>query len=351
MNNFKTTKRIIGVILAAAGTLSLSACSFFEGNTYMEPSVPMYTLPRSENEYRESISLITGEDSASLELKKNYYEALREMDVLSETDYRELADTYEKLGLKEEARATYITLQRLFPSKENLEHINSITLDMNDDMIAGLDTIKDALLSLSKMEDYSNISADEAKKIADDVKAAITSEDFKAQYCDELVGVCGKYYYKSPEYVCQVMTDYRTTAITYKYSDFTFLKLNYSEDGLTLFAGKYLNDAYNGKFVLINYDKDNIRQTSYDGTLTNNMLTGKFNVIAYENGEQSMKYSGRFNNDGTTRLTQYDALLEKGELIYALDDNNETYLYIENAGIEYVFACEFVGISKYTQWQ
>ena len=340
----------ISALSLALGCALLSGCS----NTVNEQSENMqYALPMGEADYRAAIALL-GEDEVSNAMKVKYYEALHDLDVFEDNDYRALIDAYERAGDSSAARAMIIEAHKLNPSAEYVEKLNSLTVTISDsDEAAGvLADVYSKLVSLEGV-DLSK-SAASANIAGGQLLALINTDDFRASMSDGLVGVNRVSVYKNADYTCEITCGYAGTDICFTSSDRVVKRVSLGKDQMVVAYAIKENDAYNGAYTALHFSLEGRLGTVYTGTMKSNLLTTSITVKTFDTDKNSDtfggitgNYTGKLKVTGESNVTGYDVMEEKGIIVYAVDDENDSYLYV-NAPKEgkFIFDNEFVGILK-----
>lgn len=355
MNKYLKKNRV----LMAAAVSFLAVSTLFAGcnkNASNEPNKPHYVLPMTEKDYRNSIALLTGDDATSLSMKQQYYESLKELDVFTEADYLALADTYNKLGDKLSYRDTLVELHRLYPSAEYINKINEISFSFTDSDSAFKNEAELIGTVSEKLDAMGNADISEfsvaANTVALELLEVFSSDRWAASLSDGLVGVDFNASYTGSEYSCEINSGYDGISLRFAYNDKSIKSVSLLADELTVNYSVYLNSAFNGDFKSLHFNRQGALKSAATGTFKDNLCKSKINVKMFDADSSSAdfcklvgSYTGKVLNNGTTGVEKYDVLEEKGFVVYAVDEDNDSYLYAPaKSKDELILNNEFFGI-------
>lgn len=254
-----------------------------------------------------------------------------EEDVLSEEDYIKLVKTYEAQGNLTAQREALIELHKHYPSREYVKQISEIVVqkDSSDAQVAGLmDDLMDYLL----------------KDDAGGLRRLVTSDAWKEQMQDDLVGVWRKTEFAG-EHMVQVVSDtYTTTAAVLLDTD-TYLYFAVDASGMITAEVGYTDGYFQDDCRISYFNENNVLIRDFAGTLVDNVCVGDFSVTYEE-----IIYSGTLQENGTTAEEQIEEVTEDGNVIYAYAED-ESFLYEPDADVEtFVIDREYLGLPETLVW-
>ena len=280
------------------------------------------------NDVKQYISSTFSSDDEDGEatLDEDYYFDLEDSGEITETDYLDWASYYEDLGDTANERLVLIKVHTLYPSDEYVDMISSIPVEITEETQSYLITTSmDAAIG----------------GLMDVAMETVESEEFKDCYLEQLVGVRRHSIYYTNDGQFDVYADDESTDIIYHGYDETYRQLYYDSTGAYIFQTSLLDNQYNGDFTFEKYSSDKSLQVFYSGNLSNGVCTGDFNIQF-----DSYMYTGSFDEEGHTTVTQVDSVTSAGNVIYVYDKNQVAYLYTEGTVDTFTITPEFLGVKE-----
>ena len=331
----KRYKNIVCACIVSICTICLTACGAKKGTSEAISTDSNATVQelQTEQDYRTAIENL-GTDEDSLKLKVEYFNALWQMDVFTESDFESLVLVYEKLGYVEEMRETLIRKHTYYPSEENIVDISDIviTKDSTDELVAPL--MKELTLYIGD-------------KTTDNVKVLVTSSDWCSAMQDDLLGVSRKTKYIGDTYVAQIISDVYSTTICIFWDDNSISYYRCSDAGV-IWGSTYCNgSSYNGEYTISYFDVDGNFIKECRGIFKNGISVGTFQMDF--DGDT---YVGEFDDAGLTMVEQNEDVSENGGVTYAYNSSGRKYLYVENISVDsFVIDNAYLGLPLYEEWK
>lgn len=330
----KRYKNIVCACIVSICTICLTACGAKKGTSEAISTDSNATVQelQTEQDYRTAIENL-GTDEDSLKLKVEYFNALWQMDVFTESDFESLVLVYENLGYVEEMRETLIRKHTYYPSEDNLALISNVVVakDSSDEAVASL---------MQALTTYID------DKTTDNVKILIASDDWQQAMQDDLLGVSRKTKYTGDGYVAQIISDVYSTTIYILWDDGKISYYRCSDAGVIWGSTSYGDSSYNGEYTITYYDVDSNFIKECRGTFTDGISTGNF-----EMDYDGDTYMGEFDEAGITTVAQNEDVSKQGGVTYAYNNSGREYLYVENISIDsFVIDNIYLGLPLYEEW-
>lgn len=288
---------------------------------------------QTEEDYRAALEQL-GTEEADLQLRLEYYDKLWLLDAFTEEDFVALSKVYEAMGDAENLRNTLIRKHTYYPAETNLEEISRVIVyrDAADEEVK---TLVDSLLQTMEEGNLENI------------KVLITSEEWKAELQDDLVGVRRKTLYTGSGYTAQIVSDVYETEVYILKEDTTLLYYKLNSAGEIVAETFWTDASYNGEYTIGYYTAEDELIKECNGTFDEGISVGDF-AIKYD----GKTYTGEFDENGKTTVEQKDKITDDGGVIYAYNKSVYKYLYEEDTTQDkFVIDYEYLGWPMYVAWE
>ncbi len=332
-------KKIFVMLLMVGLTCVFTACgqenteeSVLSTATPVPTATTTPTPPRTEEEYRQEIAKLE-KDTTAIGTVREYYEQLLAMDVLTEEDYRKLAEIYAAEG-NQQGQADLLTkVHRLYPSVEYVEALSALIWD-KDSSDSDMAEFKGQIIDL-----LSNENAEEMYHL-------INSDKWMNTLQSQLAGVITRTRYVDGEQTIQISSDPYVTEIVSMLDKKEMLYYKWDGKGTTIVKAELADGHYQGAFTMALFEEEHSLKCRYSGTMQGNVCIDELQ-ITYEGKE----YMGHFDEKGVTLEEQIASVTKNGDVIYAYTENERNYLYEkENTVADFRIDSVLLNLPTYEAW-